>query len=298
MSLTGKLAGQIPDSVRSPAGIVIGHVTDTTGRSLSEVDITVTRESDSLVVAVGATNSQGVARLLGVPSGGPYTVLARKIGYQPARTSGIHVRARDTLNVPLVLHPHVVVLPEVAAEARASRVVARSGFLGIRLFKCFVVGVGLDGDVNEREIERVQVEAGCTMNADAHAARRAAKEAAGEFRRVMRRIDKAVNAGRRPDPMEALLVLNTARSCDKEIPRRPPWPRPDPNVRCRELLKQISRQSLARIGAELATIDSTESFEGEVRRIQEEERRWREEERRRRSEYWERRLDSLWSSTP
>jgi hypothetical protein len=109
----------------------------------------------------------------------------------------------------------------------------------------------------------------------------------------MRRVEKATDARRRPVATDALVVLGTARGCRKELPQRPPWPLPDPDVRCREILKRISQGALVRLEKVLAPMNADEPFEEEVRRLAEAERRRLEAERRQRREGWERLLDSL-----
>jgi len=255
-----RAVGQVPDSVQAPRGTLIEHVVDTMRSPVAGVDVAVTRDNDSLVVAAGTTDSQGTARLLQVPPGGPYTVVVRKIGYKPARTPDVHIRAGDALELSVVLQPYVVTLPEVEVAAKPR---GWQGLFGIGLFKCLF----LAGDENSAR------ERGCTQNADAHAARLAAKEAAREVQRIVHRVQQAQKAGRRPDPNDALFVLNTARTCSKGVPKRPPWPRPDPDVQCREILKKIPRNILASLGEALAAIDTTDPFTEQVRRRDAAERR-------------------------
>lgn len=257
VGFTSKIVGQEPESLRLSRGFLIGHVTDTMGNPVSEADVVIARESDSMVLAVSRTNLHGVVRISQVPVGGPYVIFARMIGYQPADTSGISFREADTLSVTFVLRPRIVVLPEIAAKTKPQRLLAEEGFTGVRVFKCLFIGFG-----DARQLERKF----CHANGDAHAARRAAKEVAGEIKRIMRRVEKAIAAGQRPEPQEAILVLNTVEACDQHIPERPPWPNPDPDVRCREVLKQISRETLARLGQELRALEATETFKDEIHR--------------------------------
>lgn len=95
------------------------------------------------------------------------------------------------------------------------------------------------------------------------------------------------------DPNEAITVLTTAKTCNREIPERPRWPLPDPDVRCRELLKRIPRDTLEHVQSVLAAIDAAEPFEAELRRIEEENRRREDEVIRRRREAWQHLIDSV-----
>ena len=103
ISPLGRAVGQVPDSVQPQSGSLIGQVTDTASSPVSEADVVVNRESDSLVVAAGTTDSQGFVRLPRLPPGGPYAVLVRKIGYKPARTRGIYIGAGETIERSFIL---------------------------------------------------------------------------------------------------------------------------------------------------------------------------------------------------
>ncbi len=275
VGLTKATVGQVPDSARPRLGTLIGHVTDTVNTPLADAEVVFTWDRDSAAARSSMTNGQGDVVFKDLPAGESYTVLVRKIGYQAVRTSGIRVREGEIARVPIMLRPQVIVLPDIAADTKDRRfsLLPRfsfspsRGFLGIRLFKCLVIGLA-----DERAI-------GCTENADAHAARREARETAQEVDHVVRRVEKAAGAGRRPDPNDALLVLNTSRACGMGVPKRRPWPRPDPYVRCREILNRIPRETLARLETVLVAMEVTESFEAERQRLAEEGRRLQAEQR-------------------
>lgn len=111
--------GQVPDSVHSRPAVVIGKVIDTTNVPLSGVEIMVL-EGDRPIVQSVTSDSLGRFKLRRVPVGGPYTFIARKMGYQPSRGGGIRVSG-DTLQLRFVLHPVVVVLQDIRVKGRRDR---------------------------------------------------------------------------------------------------------------------------------------------------------------------------------
>ena len=66
----------------------------------------------------------------GLPAGGPYTLLARKIGYGSARGDDVHLKAGDTLRVDFELPPVGVTLPTITVRGRGGspRMIAAADF--------------------------------------------------------------------------------------------------------------------------------------------------------------------------
>lgn len=99
--------------------MVLGEVLDTAGAPLAGAEIAVMRDEQLLGQPV-LSDSGGRFALRQVPRGGPYTFVARKIGYQASRGRGIRVSA-GTVRLRFVLHAVVVVLPEIAVKGRRDR---------------------------------------------------------------------------------------------------------------------------------------------------------------------------------
>jgi hypothetical protein len=95
---------------------VSGRVVDTTGKVLSDAEVLVTLARDTSVVRRGTSNAQGLVIVRDVPVGGPYTLLARKIGYGAARGTDVYLRAGDTLRVDFELPAVGVTLPTITVR--------------------------------------------------------------------------------------------------------------------------------------------------------------------------------------
>jgi hypothetical protein len=112
--------GQGPDSVKVSAAALVGRLIDTSGAAIADAEVLVARPGDSAVVASGTSNTKGSVTLLRIPAGGPYTVMARKIGYGAARGT-IQFKAGDTLYVDFELPPVGAVLAPITVTVRRNR---------------------------------------------------------------------------------------------------------------------------------------------------------------------------------
>jgi hypothetical protein len=120
LGVAGSAAGQVPDTAqRRPApAVVIGQVVDSGGVGVDGAEVMILSPDDKPVTEATASDSRGNFKFPRVPPGGPYTFIARKLGYKPARGRGIHVPAGDTLRLRFVLNPTVVVLDPLFVKGR------------------------------------------------------------------------------------------------------------------------------------------------------------------------------------
>lgn len=120
IGLTGVAFGQVPDSTQVFTATLVGHVVDTTGAAVPNVEIVITRSGDSGVVGIATSNKKGNVTLKRLPAGITYTVTARKIGYGAAR-GNVQFKAGDTLYIDFKLPPMAVVLAPITVTARPNR---------------------------------------------------------------------------------------------------------------------------------------------------------------------------------
>lgn len=115
--------GQVPDSAKGSAAALVGRVVDTSGAAIADAEVFVARAGDardSSVIATATSNKKGSVTLNRIPPGGPYTILARKIGYGAARGT-VQFSAGDTLYVDFELPPVGVVLAPITVTVRRNR---------------------------------------------------------------------------------------------------------------------------------------------------------------------------------
>lgn len=120
-----RAAAQQPAHLGKPGGTVIGRVIDTTGLVLPDAEITVHLAGSDAPVGAAKTDASGRFVIQSVPIGGPYDLVARKIGYGPASWSGVEFNGNDTLPITFRLPPAPTVLPEVTARAKGSALTSR-----------------------------------------------------------------------------------------------------------------------------------------------------------------------------
>jgi hypothetical protein len=109
LAVAGTARAQGPDSAKLPAGIVplavvVAQVVDSFGVGIAEAEIVVLTR-DSSIVKKARANAQGDVKLLDLPSGGPYTIVARQIGYRRARAKDVLLQNGDTLYYRFELPP-------------------------------------------------------------------------------------------------------------------------------------------------------------------------------------------------
>jgi hypothetical protein len=118
-------AAQQPAQAGKPGGTVIGKVVDTTGRALPDADVNVLLAGSKAPVGTARTDGKGRFVIQSVPVGGPYDLVARKIGYGPAGWSGVEFNGNDTLPITFRLPPAPTVLPEVVAKGKGAALASR-----------------------------------------------------------------------------------------------------------------------------------------------------------------------------
>jgi hypothetical protein len=111
------VTAQIPDTAAAQ-GTVLGKVVDTSGTALSDAEVTVLRLQDTTTLATTLSGADGRLAIHGVPSGGPYELLARKIGYAPATWTVKDFPPGDTLKITFRLPSAPTILPPVVVDAR------------------------------------------------------------------------------------------------------------------------------------------------------------------------------------
>lgn len=97
---------------------ISGSVRDTTGIALSGSVVTVRNLSTGGEWSV-RSNTAGRFALLQLPLGGPYSVVARHIGYRSESRSGYHLRLGERAMIDLVLTPVSTVLEPVIVDGSA-----------------------------------------------------------------------------------------------------------------------------------------------------------------------------------
>ncbi len=112
--------GQVPDQSKASHATLVGRVIDTAGVPLAgaEVIVTLTVARDSTIVRTATSDRRGGVSFPDLVPGGPYTLLARKIGYGSARGTDVHLKGRDTLRVDFELPATGVTLPTITVRSR------------------------------------------------------------------------------------------------------------------------------------------------------------------------------------
>jgi hypothetical protein len=116
---------QQPPQPAKAGGTVVGKVIHTTGLALPDAEITVHLAGSEAAVGTAKTDKSGRFVIQSVPVGGPYDLVARKIGYGPATWSGVEFNGGDTLPITFRLPPAPTVLPEVIAKGKGSPLASR-----------------------------------------------------------------------------------------------------------------------------------------------------------------------------
>src|SRR5258708_2378821 len=96
VAVSGTVPGQAANTSKAPPAVIAGRVVDTAGAALANAEVVI-RTEESVVAMVIQSNAQGDFALRNFPSGGPYTIVARKIGYRPATEKrNIYLQYGDT----------------------------------------------------------------------------------------------------------------------------------------------------------------------------------------------------------
>jgi len=123
--LLSHATAQQPPAPANRGGTVVGRVIDTTGLALPDAEITVLLAGSNAPVGTAKTDGSGRFIIQAVPIGGPYDLVARKIGYGPASWSGVEFNGNDTLPITFRLPPAPTVLPEVVSKGKGAPLASR-----------------------------------------------------------------------------------------------------------------------------------------------------------------------------
>ena len=109
--LAGPLAAQ-----GVTTGAVSGFVQDSSGAPIANAQILVTYEPTGFR-ATATSNTNGLYLLQGLEPGGPYTVVARAIGYRPERAAGLRVSISKATRQDFMLATATVQLEELVVTS-------------------------------------------------------------------------------------------------------------------------------------------------------------------------------------
>jgi hypothetical protein len=111
-------AGTVAAQKKSSNATLLGRVIDTVGTALPGAEVVIALARDSTVTKTATSDAQGEVAIRDLPAGGPYVLLARKIGYGAARGTDIYLKAKDTLRVDFELPAVGVTLPTITVAGR------------------------------------------------------------------------------------------------------------------------------------------------------------------------------------
>ncbi|MGQ0537946.1 MAG: TonB-dependent receptor [Gemmatimonadaceae bacterium] len=100
-------------------GAIAGTITDSVGTPLGEVQIRI-RNVSTGVISAGSSRASGAYLVQGLEVGGPYEVIARRIGFSPSTKDGILVKLSQVTRVDFRL-------TQTATQLQAITVVATTG---------------------------------------------------------------------------------------------------------------------------------------------------------------------------
>jgi hypothetical protein len=109
---------QVPAQRKPPSATLTGRVVDTAGTVLADAEVIVTLASDSTIIKRATSNKRGEVTIGDVAPGGPYTLLARKIGYGAAQGTDVYFNDRDTLRFEFELPALGITLPTITVRGR------------------------------------------------------------------------------------------------------------------------------------------------------------------------------------
>ena len=114
----GPALGQGRGKPKASQATLVGRVVDTVGIPIADAEVIVTRGRDTAASKRAMSNARGDVLLRDLAPGGPYTLLARRIGYGSARGTDVYLQADDTLRVDFELPPVGVTLPTITVRSR------------------------------------------------------------------------------------------------------------------------------------------------------------------------------------
>ncbi len=104
-------------------GAISGTITDASGAPVDNAQIQVTNRSNGARVG-GLSRSTGVYTIVGLDVGGPYSILVRRIGFQPEQRDGIAVSLGQTVKADFKLQPQAATLSTVAVTVSQNPVMS------------------------------------------------------------------------------------------------------------------------------------------------------------------------------
>jgi hypothetical protein len=94
------------------AAVLRGEVRDSTGVAVSGARVEI-RTAEGQLLAGTVTDVAGRYMLLGLPSGGPYTLRVEHAEQSPVEQGGLHLAAGETRRIPFTLTARPIALPEL-----------------------------------------------------------------------------------------------------------------------------------------------------------------------------------------
>ncbi len=107
------------------SGAVSGFIRDTDGNGLVGAQVTITNRTTGYVVRT-TTREGGRYDVQGLESGGPYTVAARRIGFQPGDRDNIMIQLGQTSRQDLVMTAQTAVLGTVEVRSTTDNIITPS----------------------------------------------------------------------------------------------------------------------------------------------------------------------------
>src|SRR5262245_17157133 len=101
-------------------GAIAGTVTDTAGNPVSGVQVRIQNKTTGFVTG-GLTREDGRYRVQNLEVGGPYTVTARRIGFEPSTKDDQYVPLSQTLVLDFKLGQRVAQIAGVTVLATTSQ---------------------------------------------------------------------------------------------------------------------------------------------------------------------------------
>ncbi|HEX2724041.1 MAG TPA: carboxypeptidase regulatory-like domain-containing protein, partial [Gemmatimonadaceae bacterium] len=106
-------------------GAITGFITDASGAPLEGVQVAITNRTTGFTQRT-VTREGGRYTLTSLEVGGPYSLDARRIGYQPHTRTGIQVQLSQTTRVDVRLEAQAVQLNELEVRATTGEIIAPS----------------------------------------------------------------------------------------------------------------------------------------------------------------------------
>jgi outer membrane receptor for ferrienterochelin and colicin len=104
-------------------GAITGFVTDASGNALEGVQVSITNRTTGFTQR-GLSREGGRYNLTSLEVGGPYTLEARRIGFQPHTRDGIQVQLSQTSRIDIRLEAQATQLSELEIRATTGEIIA------------------------------------------------------------------------------------------------------------------------------------------------------------------------------